>query len=94
MTTKTQIIEVDSDTASVLQARAAARGVSVSEVVAELVPLAIDDEDVAELDRRWAKVAAGGGTVPHEEIEEWLRGWGTPGFRRWHNFAVITGPAR
>jgi predicted transcriptional regulator len=83
MTTKIQTIEVDSDTASMLQSRAAARGVSVSEIVAELVPLAIDDEDIAELDRRWAKIATDGSTVAHDQIEEWLRSWGTPRFKRW-----------
>jgi hypothetical protein len=45
----------------------------VSQIVAELVPFAIDDEAVAELDRRWAAVEAGAATVPHEQVERWLR---------------------
>jgi predicted transcriptional regulator len=81
MTAKTESIEVDTATAAALKTRAAERGVSVSQLVAELVPLAIDDEAVAELDRRWAAVAAGAATVPQAEIETWLRTWGTPDFR-------------
>jgi hypothetical protein len=48
MTGKTESIEVDRATASALKMRAAERGVSVSQLVAELVPLAIDDEAIAE----------------------------------------------
>jgi predicted transcriptional regulator len=67
----------------------AERGVSVTKLVAELVrhqsaPLAVDSEEVAELDRRWAKVAAGGATVPHDEVARWLDTWGTPAYRPWH----------
>jgi predicted transcriptional regulator len=83
MTAKTETIEVDSATASALKTRAAERGVSVSQLVAELVPLAIDDEAIAELDRRWAAIEAGRATVPHAEVERWLRTWGTPEFRSW-----------
>ena len=81
MTAKTESIEVDSATATALKTRAAERGVSVSQLVAELVPLAIDDEAIAELDRRWAAIEAGRATVPHAEVERWLRTWGTPEFR-------------
>jgi predicted transcriptional regulator len=83
MTAKTESIEVDSATASVLKTRAAERGVSVSQIVAELAPLAIDDAAIAELDRRWAAVEAGATTVPHADVERWLRTWGTAEFRPW-----------
>ena len=83
MTGKTESIEVDSATASALKMRAAERGVSVSQLVAELVPLAIDDEAIAELDRRWSAAEAGRVTVPHADVERWLRTWGTPEFRPW-----------
>jgi hypothetical protein len=63
MTAKTESIEVDSDTA--LKTLAAERGISVSALVAELVPFAIDDAGVAELDRRGAAIEAGQPTVPH-----------------------------
>ena len=83
MTPKTEIIEVDSETASILRERAAQRGVTVSELVAELAPQAEQDEAIAELDRRWAAIEAGEATVPQEEVERWLRTWGTPEFRPW-----------
>ena len=83
MTAKTESIEIDSATASALKTRAAERGVSVSQLVAELVPLAIDDEVIAELDRRWSSIEKGGATVTNGEVERWLRSWGTPEFRPW-----------
>ena len=83
MTAKTESIEIDSATASALKTRAAERGVSVSQLVAELVPLAIDNEAIAELDRRWSAVKKGRATVPHAEVERWLRTWGTPEYRSW-----------
>jgi len=83
MASKTETIEVDSDTASVLRERAARRGLSVSQLVAELVPLTDEDDSIAELDRRWAAIESGEATVPHEEVEPWLRTWGTPDFRPW-----------
>jgi predicted transcriptional regulator len=83
MTVKTESIEVDSATASALKTRAAERGVSVSQLVSELVPFAIDDEAIAELDRRWVAIEAGGATVPQADVERWLRTWGTPEFRPW-----------
>jgi len=86
---KTQIIEVDEATAATLKTRAAERGVSVTELVAELAvfdsaPIAVDSEDIAELERRWKTVESGRATRPHEEVVRWLRTWGTPAFRRWH----------
>jgi predicted transcriptional regulator len=83
MNTKTESIEVDVETASALKQRAAERGVSISQIVSELVPLAVDDEALAELDRRWAAIESGGATVPHDEVERWLRRWGTSEFRAW-----------
>lgn len=83
MAGKIESIEVDSATALELRTRAAERGVSVSQLVAELVPLAADDEAIAELDRRWARVEAGGTTVAHDDVERWLRTWGTTEFRPW-----------
>lgn len=84
MSARTESIEVDGDTASALKERAAERGVSVAELVAELVPLAIDDAAIAELDRRWTAIERGQPTVPHAEVERWLRSWGSPEFRPWN----------
>lgn len=40
------------------------------------------DETIAELDRRWKAIETGHATtVPHDEVERWLRTWGTPEFR-------------
>jgi hypothetical protein len=88
MNGETRTIEIDAATADALEARAAARGVSVGEVVAELV--AFDDgavaphaDEMAELDRRWAAIEAGEATVPHERVARWLETWGTPAFKPW-----------
>ena len=83
-------IEVDERTADVLQARAAELGVTVSELVAELAtldsePIVVESDEIAELDRRWKKIEAGQSTVPHERVVQWLRTWGTPRFRPWHD---------
>ncbi|MEX2127260.1 MAG: hypothetical protein WD871_03340 [Xanthobacteraceae bacterium] len=61
---------------------------TVPRLVAELVeagrePASADSTEIAELDRRWAAVQAGGAAVPHEHVVRWLRTWGTPAFRRW-----------
>jgi len=88
MNVKIRSIEVDTATADLLEARATARGMSVSELVAELAsrdnePVAIDAAEVAELDRRWTSVAAGRPTVPHDEVVRWLETWGTSSFTPW-----------
>ncbi|HUI94684.1 MAG TPA: ribbon-helix-helix protein, CopG family [Xanthobacteraceae bacterium] len=88
MNVKVRSIEVDTETADLLEARARARGVSVSELVAELAsldnaPVSVDAAEIAELDRRWTSVAGGRPTVPHDEVVRWLQTWGTPAFRPW-----------
>jgi len=86
---KVRTIEVDSTTADALEARAAERGVTVSELLAELV-LFVDTQapaggdEIAEMDRQWAAIEAGQPTVPHEEVVRWLETWGTPAFKPWH----------
>ena len=87
MSTNVQI-EVDEQTADVLQARAAELGVTVSELLAELAtlesePVAADADSIAELDRRSQKVEGGERTVPHERVVRWLRTWGAPHFQPW-----------
>jgi hypothetical protein len=83
-------IEVDERTADVLHARAAERGMSVSELVAEFVtldsePIVVESNEIAELDRRWNAIEAGQPTVPHERVVRWLRTWGTLRFRQWQD---------
>ncbi|MFL4976873.1 MAG: hypothetical protein ACJ8FV_00235, partial [Xanthobacteraceae bacterium] len=57
-------IEIDEHTAEVLEAQAAARGVTIGQVVADLVAfidpqVPADAEELTELDRRWAAIEAG-----------------------------------
>jgi predicted transcriptional regulator len=87
---KTQTIEVDDDTATVLKQRAAELGVSVPQLVAELVmheagPAQADGDDVAELDRRWKAFEAQGSVAAGEDVVRWLQTWGTPAFRSWRD---------
>lgn len=87
MTTET--IEIDAATAERLRARAAAEGISVSELIAGLTaltttPVALLSEELAELDRRWTAVKAGEATVSHEDVARWLDTWGTSNFKPWH----------
>jgi predicted transcriptional regulator len=88
MANHTDSIEVDKTTADALRARAAERGISVAQLLAEIAsesgPIAADAADLAELDRRWAKVKAGEATVPHDDVVRWLDTWGTEAFRPLH----------
>lgn len=81
------VIEVDKDTAEALKARAADRGISVAELLNELAqqggPVAVEPSQIAELDRRWAKVEAGGKTVQNADVVRWLETWGSPDFKPW-----------
>jgi hypothetical protein len=82
-------IEVDGATATALKRRAAARGISVATFVSELIELEsgrsmVPADELAELDRRWARVEAGQATVPQEQVVRWLETWGKPGFKPWH----------
>jgi hypothetical protein len=85
---KKQLIEVDEPVAATLKMRAAERGVSVSELVAELVnldfkPISVELTDIAELDRIWNGIKNGGATIPNSKVVRWLRTWGTSDFRPW-----------
>jgi predicted transcriptional regulator len=87
---KTQTIEIDDDTATILRQRAEERGVSVQELVAELAaleagPAEADRDDVVELDRRWKAFEAQGAATSNDEVVRWLQTWGTPAFRSWRN---------
>jgi len=82
-----ECIEIDKHTADALQARAAELGMTVPQLIAELaaldgVPREADDDEVAELDRRFAR-ATEGSRAPHARVVRWLRTWGTREFRPW-----------
>jgi predicted transcriptional regulator len=74
----------------VLERRAAGRGVTVPELVAELATIAASPvearvEEIAELDRRWAAFEAKDSVTSNDEVVKWLQTWGTPAFRSWRN---------
>jgi predicted transcriptional regulator len=82
---KIRSIEVDDDTATALTQRAAERGVSVPELVAELVtleagPVVAEAADVAELHSRWTAFEAQESVTANADVVRWLESWGTPGF--------------
>jgi hypothetical protein len=90
MSAPKRIIEVDERTAIALEARAAERGLSVPDLVAEMTALATSQEalstdEVAELDRRWAAIEAGEPTISNDAVVRWLRTWGSPAFKSWHD---------
>jgi predicted transcriptional regulator len=85
---KTRSIEVDDDTATALTQRAAERGVSVPELVAELVtleagPVIAEAGEIAELDRRWEAFETQNSVAANDDVVRWLQTWGTPAFRSW-----------
>jgi predicted transcriptional regulator len=85
---KTQIIEIDDDTAKALKQRAEERGVTVPQLVAELMTLEVGSIDadaagIEELDRRWNAFEAQGSIVSNDDVVRWLQTWGTPAFRSW-----------
>lgn len=89
MTTKTQTIELDEAVAAALKERADERGMTVPDLLAELVradrePVTVDPEQIAELARRSAAIEAGQPTVPNEQVVRWLETWGTPAYKPWH----------
>ena len=82
-------IEVDDATAAALESRAAEQGLSVPDLVAELVheatdPVALPTTDIAELDRRWEATKAVP-LVAHSDVVRWLQTWGTPAFKSWRD---------
>jgi predicted transcriptional regulator len=68
---------------------------SVRRMADELKPSAsgaIDLDEIAELDRRWAAIEAGEPRVSHDEVVRWLETWGTPAFRPRHKWARVPPP--
>jgi hypothetical protein len=91
MNLKLRKIEVDVETADLLEARAAERGLSVSDLIAEMTAVhaaataSPPRDEIGELDRQWKAINSGQATVPHEQVVRWLQTWGTPAYRPWNN---------
>ena len=87
----TDTIEVDKATADRLKERAAELGMTVDEFLAAIASekgaVRVDPGEIDELDRRWAQVEAGTGTVRNEEVVRWLETWRTPEFKPWREAA-------
>jgi predicted transcriptional regulator len=88
MNMKFRMIEVDDATAAALETRAAEVGLSISELLAEIVgangaSAKLSDTELTDLDRQWAAIKAGEPTVPHKDVVRWLDTWGTPRFAGW-----------
>lgn len=85
MNVKLRKIEVEEATATALEARAAELGLSVSELLAEMVGASAkaSDAEMAALDRQWTAIKNGEPTVAHHEVVRWLDTWGTARFRPW-----------
>jgi hypothetical protein len=83
---QTDVIEVEA-TADRLKARATELGMSLEEflvtVASETGVVRVDPSEIAELDRRWAKIEGGARTVGNGEVVRWLEAWGTPEFKPW-----------
>jgi hypothetical protein len=94
MNVKVRTIEVDAETADLLEARAAARGMTVSELLADLAvtealppplqAMSVAGEGpwapdvLAEDARRLAEFDRTRVGVPWEEVRAWMQSWGKP----------------
>jgi hypothetical protein len=94
MAAKTRNIEVDGETASLLEARARARGISVAELLADIAGSASLPGELAELRARgqgpWSPEALDEDAqrlveferarsgLPWDEVSAWMAAWGTP----------------
>jgi hypothetical protein len=83
METRVRKIEVDEQTAELLEARAAARGVSVTQVVADAVELldsitGPDGLDIEEDRRRLRQFGRTREAIPLDEVVAWTESWGAP----------------
>ncbi|MBI1210715.1 MAG: ribbon-helix-helix protein, CopG family [Alphaproteobacteria bacterium] len=90
---KMRSIEVDAATAKILKARAAKRGTSVAEIVADLLKSEELPKDLAEMKRKgqgpWSPSALAEDArlyeafkrtrmgVPWDEVRQWVESWGT-----------------
>lgn len=86
MTATMRKIEVEEATATALEGLAAERGISLAELLAEVAsvaqsPVGLDRQELAELDRRSAAIGAGGATIAHRTVADWLKTWGARDYK-------------
>jgi predicted transcriptional regulator len=82
MNAKLRQIEVDEETALLLEARAGARGMTVSEFLADAMEwldavIVMDEPDVEEDIRRLEEFERTGLAMPGDEAKAWIDSWGT-----------------
>jgi predicted transcriptional regulator len=82
MNVKLRQIEVDEETALLLEARAGARGLTVSEFLADAAQwldavIVMDEPDVEEDIRRLEEFERTGLAIPGDEVKAWIDSWGT-----------------
>jgi len=83
-------IELDETASATLSERAAERGLSISQLIVELLDdksaaVDVSREQIAELDRRWAAHKSKAAATPHSNVVRWLDTWGTPAFEPWRD---------
>jgi predicted transcriptional regulator len=82
MSATKRTIELDDATAVALESRAAEIGLSVPELLADMVAMEgtstkLSHVEMTELDRQWAAIKAGEPTVAHDDVVRWLGTWAT-----------------
>jgi predicted transcriptional regulator len=90
MAARKRTIELDDATATALESRAAEVGLSVPELLAEMVAAGgeaakLSSTEMIELDRQWDAIKAGEPTVAHDDVVRWLDTWGTSRFGPWNS---------
>jgi hypothetical protein len=88
MNVKMREIEVDEATATELEARAGAAGLSVGQLLAQMVApgtsaVILSSAETTDLDRQWAAIKAGEPTAAHDDVVRWRDTLGTSDFRSW-----------
>lgn len=77
-------IELDTDADATLARLARERGAAPDAIASDAVRLYDElygQAELEELDRRWADYARTGESYSQEEVEAWLKTWGTRDFR-------------
>jgi predicted transcriptional regulator len=77
-------VQIDADTDAILRRLAQERAAEPEAIVSDAVRLFDDlygQTALGELDRRWAEFERTGESYTQDEVEAWLKTWGTRDFR-------------